>query len=290
VLSLRVSRDKRGYDYIYLLLETRRRGRVENRLLYCGRWPTPCRVGIKPFDEETRARLQEAHPDVPFDWPALLKTLNAALGVSRPPLSATPPPPSRGRRPGPGPGLGAPGPVPSGRPGSPYRQPIAGAPPVRRTPTHEPLPTEVVLVSAELEEQEVGFPEHEVEAEVEAGPAHEREPEFEPVSASDLPFTAAISLELMTDEIVHLRVPAPPDTGEPEPASDDPIPVGGHVFTEASGPATFDPPSTPGTPAGAVGAGATDEQAQRRRRRRRGGRGRGKPPDLRSGSEKTPSE
>jgi hypothetical protein len=281
VLSLRVSRDKRGYDVIYLLLEARRRGRVENRLLYCGRWPTPCRVGIKPFDEETRARLEEAHPDVPFDWPALLKTLNAALGVSRPPLSAPLPPPSRGRRPG----AGAPGAAPSGRPGSPYRQPAA--PPVRRTPTHEPLPTEVVLVSAELEEQETGFPEP--ENDVETG-GHEREPEFEPVSASDLPFTSAISLELMTDEVVHLRVPAPPDIEDAaEPAAEDPIPVEGHVFTEASGPATFDPSATPGA-AGAGAANATDEQAQRRRRRRRGGRGRGKPPDFRSGSEKTPSE
>jgi hypothetical protein len=264
VLSLRVSRDKRGYDYIYLLLEARRRGRVENRLLYCGRWPAPCRVGIKPFDEDTRTRLQEAHPEVPFDWPALLKTLNAALGVSRPPIGAPLPPPSRSRRPG----AGGPGMAPSGRPGAPYRQPVA--PPMRRVPEHEPLPTEIVLVSAELEEQETTYAAPELEVQHEREPA----PEFEPVCEADRPFSASIDLQLITDEIVHIHVPAPPPIGDAAVADEEvgPIPADGHVFTEASGPATF------------------ETEPHRRRRRRRGGRGRGKPADSRAGAEHTPPD
>jgi hypothetical protein len=173
---------------------------------------------------------------------------------------------------------------------------------MRRAPEHEPLPTEVVLVSAELEEQEPesAYAEPELEAQHEREPA----PEFEPVCEADRPFSAAIDLELITDEIVHIHVPAPPPRGDAAIAEEEngPIPVGGHLFTEASGPATFDAPDAPdegpdapdedGAPAspGAGTAGATDERPHRRRRRRRGGRGRGKPADFRAGAEHTPPD
>src|SRR5215467_14172900 len=84
-------------------------------MLYCGRWPAPCRVGTRPFDDDTRARLEEVYPDVAFDWPALLKTLQAALGVSRPATTGPAPPPPRSRRPGQAP------PAYGGRPGQPRR-------------------------------------------------------------------------------------------------------------------------------------------------------------------------
>jgi len=131
----------------------------------------------------------------------------------------------------------------------------------------------------------------------------------------DRSFAAAIDLELVTEEIVHLPVPE----ATPPPAR----PTGVHVFAEASGPASFDPrpaadpadaaridegadedvdgdpdgnadgdadgaaDASPGAgqqPAAELSGGG-DPTRPRRRRRRRGGRGRGKPPDIRQNSE-----
>jgi len=105
VLSLRVSRDKRGYDHIYLLYESRRKGRPVTRLVYGGRWPSPMRVGQPPLDEATRRTLEQAHPDISFDWHALQRTLQQALSLSRAPA---PPDRDRRRRPGAAPSMGAP--------------------------------------------------------------------------------------------------------------------------------------------------------------------------------------
>jgi hypothetical protein len=87
VLSLRVSRDKRGYDHIYLLLETRRKGRTVTRLLYGGRWPSPMKIGQQPLDEATRKMLEQAYPEVTFDWVALQRTLQQALATPRAPMT-----------------------------------------------------------------------------------------------------------------------------------------------------------------------------------------------------------
>jgi hypothetical protein len=129
VLSLRISRDKRGYDHIYLLLETRRKGRAATRLLYGGRWPSPMRIGQPPLDEATRRILEQAHPDVTFDWGALQRTLQQALTTPR----AQAAPPSRPRRPGsvPPAGPGAAGVRPGQRGGVPAFHPST---PVRPEP------------------------------------------------------------------------------------------------------------------------------------------------------------
>lgn len=111
MLSLRVSRDKGGYDHIYLLYESRRKGRPVTRLVYGGRWPSPMRVGQQPLDEATRRTLEQAHPDITFDWTALQRTLQQALSISRAPVL---PDRDRRRRPSAGPSAGAPpGPGPS---------------------------------------------------------------------------------------------------------------------------------------------------------------------------------
>jgi ribonuclease E len=346
VLSLRVSRDKRGYDYIYLLLEARRRGRVENRLLYCGRWPTPCRVGSRPFDDETRIRLEEAHPDVAFDWPTLLKTLQAALGVSRPAPSGPPPPPSsssqRSRRPerpgdradrGDRDRAGGPPTAYGGRPGQPRRpggpgsprpsepvplEPIEAMEPMEPETEAEPdyVSTEVVLVSAEIEERESSYV----------------APEFEAIHEVEQTFAASFEVELASEGTVEIPVP---EATEPRTA----VSVEGHTFAPAGddlrgdeavaadeiddtdeddadgadeGDEDGDAEEERGRGAGAAGgaaeSGGADVAAQagrpaevgpagagvnadsdpnrpRRRRRRRGGRGRGKPPETRQGSE-----
>jgi hypothetical protein len=83
VLSLRVTRDRRGYDHIYLIEETRRRGRPEGRLLYWSRMPGGLRVGRDPFDDDTRLRLERANPGIVFDWPFLLRTLVSSIAAAR---------------------------------------------------------------------------------------------------------------------------------------------------------------------------------------------------------------
>jgi hypothetical protein len=83
VLSLRVTRDRRGYDHIYLIEETRRRGRSDGRLLYWCRMPGGMRVGRDPFDEDTRRRLERANPQTGFDWISLSRTLASSLAAAR---------------------------------------------------------------------------------------------------------------------------------------------------------------------------------------------------------------
>jgi hypothetical protein len=83
VLSLRVTRDKRGYEHIYLLADGRRRGKADSRLVYWCRMPGGLRVGRDPFDPETRVSLEKANPDLSFDWPALTKALSQSLAAAR---------------------------------------------------------------------------------------------------------------------------------------------------------------------------------------------------------------
>ncbi len=83
MISLRVTRDRRGYEHIYLVSETRRKGRPVGRLLYWSRSPGGLRVGREPFDAETRAAIQRANPDIVFDWAALLKAFNTSAAAAR---------------------------------------------------------------------------------------------------------------------------------------------------------------------------------------------------------------
>ena len=83
MLSLRVTRDKRGYEHIYLVADARRRGRADSRLVYWCRMPGGLRVGREPFDAETRASLERTNPDLTFDWPVLTKSLSQSLAAAR---------------------------------------------------------------------------------------------------------------------------------------------------------------------------------------------------------------
>jgi hypothetical protein len=123
VLSLRVTRDKRGYEHIYLIADGRRRGRAESRLVYWCRMPGGLRVGREPFDPDTREALERGNPDLAFDWPALTKSLSQSLAAARwaarqerPGGTGTPA--AKGPRRGPGRGDGRPGDGRGSRPGS----------------------------------------------------------------------------------------------------------------------------------------------------------------------------
>lgn len=72
---LRISRDKRGYEYFALVHTTSgRRGKVRQRILYWFRTPPNVKVGRTPFDEEVMRALEAQYPDVTFDWDALRNT------------------------------------------------------------------------------------------------------------------------------------------------------------------------------------------------------------------------
>jgi hypothetical protein len=123
VLSLRVTRDKRGYEHIYLIADGRRRGRTESRLVYWCRMPGGLRVGREPFDADTRETLERGNPDLVFDWPSLTKSLSQSLAAARWAARQERPgagaPAGKGARRGPGRGDGRPGDGRGTRPGPP---------------------------------------------------------------------------------------------------------------------------------------------------------------------------
>jgi hypothetical protein len=68
---VRVSRDKRGYEHVYLFEVSNRRP-SKPRILYWFRTPPGVRVGREPFDEPVRRALEAQNPNVTFDWKKLI--------------------------------------------------------------------------------------------------------------------------------------------------------------------------------------------------------------------------
>ena len=72
---LKFSRDKRGYEHIYLVHPSNRRDKPSrHRVLYWFRTPPGVRVGRQPFDDHVRRALESQNPDLTFDWEKLLAT------------------------------------------------------------------------------------------------------------------------------------------------------------------------------------------------------------------------
>jgi hypothetical protein len=70
---LRFTRDRRGYEST-CVLHTYRRGRKQHsRILYWFRTPPHVKVGRLPLDEDAIRAIEEANPDLTFDWPKMLK-------------------------------------------------------------------------------------------------------------------------------------------------------------------------------------------------------------------------
>ena len=71
---IRLARDKRGLDTLYLL-HHRPDGRGESRLrvIYFCAAPQGLAFGRQALDPLTQRGLEQRYPDVAFDWPALLK-------------------------------------------------------------------------------------------------------------------------------------------------------------------------------------------------------------------------
>ena len=70
---LRFSRDERGYENTYVLHTFRRDGRSRPRVLYWFRTPPNVSVGRLPLDEDAIRAVEEANPDLTFDWTKMLK-------------------------------------------------------------------------------------------------------------------------------------------------------------------------------------------------------------------------
>jgi hypothetical protein len=71
---VRFSRDKRGYEYIYLFQEpTGKGGGSRPRVLYWYRTPPGVKVGREPFDSQVRQALEAENPNVNFDWKSIMQ-------------------------------------------------------------------------------------------------------------------------------------------------------------------------------------------------------------------------
>lgn len=97
---IRYNRDKRGYESTFVMHAYRSpQGAQQTRVLYFFRSPSNLQVGRRALDEEVVEALEHMHPDLAFDWPALLRE----RGESRPE------PRQNQRRPGPPAGRRQPG-------------------------------------------------------------------------------------------------------------------------------------------------------------------------------------
>lgn len=73
--AVRFSRDKRGYEYIYLVHSSARRGKpARSRVLYWYRTPPGVRIGREPFDHDVRQALERQYPGITFDWERIVST------------------------------------------------------------------------------------------------------------------------------------------------------------------------------------------------------------------------
>jgi hypothetical protein len=84
---LRVIRDKRGYETTYLMDWYREGTRQRSRILYVFRTPGGVRVGRGPLEPEVLRHIQAHHPEIVFDWKAVIETrqvIDAAPEPRRP--------------------------------------------------------------------------------------------------------------------------------------------------------------------------------------------------------------
>lgn len=124
---LRLTRDRRGFEHTFLLHADT--PDVRPRVLYWYRTAPGVLIGRPALDEEVIRGIEEQHPEIEFDWPAIL-----ALREVMPPEEepAAPIRPARRTRSGRREGRGGP----------------SSAPP----PPREPLPAEVAAVDTGAEE------------------------------------------------------------------------------------------------------------------------------------------
>ena len=92
---LRLTRDRRGFENTFLMHADRPGDRP--RLLYWYRTAPGIGLGRSPLDEDAIRTIEEQHPDIDFDWPAILALAEVMTPEDEAPVRRQQPPP-QGRR------------------------------------------------------------------------------------------------------------------------------------------------------------------------------------------------
>lgn len=99
---IRLARDKRGLDTLYLLHhrpDPERRGEPRLRVLYFCAAPQGLAFGRHCLDVDTQRALERRYPDIAFDWPALLREVEQRrLPPPIEPQARRPRPPAKAER------------------------------------------------------------------------------------------------------------------------------------------------------------------------------------------------
>jgi hypothetical protein len=84
---LRVIRDKRGYETTYLMHWSREGHRQVSRILYVFRTPGGLHAGREALEADVLKQIEAQHPDIEFDWNAVLhsqQVVDASIEPRRP--------------------------------------------------------------------------------------------------------------------------------------------------------------------------------------------------------------
>ena len=76
---LRLTRDRRGFEHTFLL-HSDAPGQTP-KVLYWYRTAPGVLIGRPALDEEAIRSIEEQHPHIEFDWPAILALSTAASGL-----------------------------------------------------------------------------------------------------------------------------------------------------------------------------------------------------------------
>lgn len=93
---LRLTRDRRGHEHTFLMHQDPGR---KPRVIYWYRTAPAIAMGRPPLDEEAIRTIEEQHPEIEFDWPAILalREVMTPEEESRPERPARRPKPARPR-------------------------------------------------------------------------------------------------------------------------------------------------------------------------------------------------
>ena len=94
---LRLTRDRRGFENTFLMHADRPGDRP--RLLYWYRTAPGIVLGRSPLDEDAIRTIEEQHPDIDFDWPAILALAEVMTPEEEPPARPAAQPQRHGKRP-----------------------------------------------------------------------------------------------------------------------------------------------------------------------------------------------
>lgn len=148
---LRLTRDRRGFENTFLMHADRPGDRP--RLLYWYRTAPGILLGRSPLDEDAIRNIEDQHPDIDFDWPAIL-----ALSEVMTPEDEAPARPAKREQ-------------PQGRRQKPPRE---SRPSSRDQPSE--APTEESTTAAELIDEDLAPAVADVEREPEEAPARVEHP------------------------------------------------------------------------------------------------------------------